>query len=368
MEKFIGQPKMLKKVNSAEIERFITEMGPISKPALAKLTGLSLPTVNKVVASLEAEMKVKAVGLMGQGAGRKATVYVANQQAGHYLIIYYQDGDFICSITDMAGEESCDYNMVHTPKKNSALRTLFSIIEEMAELCENEVKAIGIGVPGVVRRDDVITAIPAIPELDGINLKKTIEDKYEIPTFVENDIKLTAVGYYHNHFKKKYSEIIYIYLGSGLGSGIIMNSKLYKGHTGFAGELGFMRMDVPKGDLEPVEKATMEDRILALETLSNSDPADQLIVEIELEITRLITASLTNIISVLNPQVIVLGGDKITQNICKNVYDELYDYISSENVPKIEYDPDCLSGIDGTVNMCISNVSAGLKIVREKGV
>lgn len=368
MSKIIGQPQLLKKVNATEIERIIREKGPISKPALSKVTGLSLPTVNKVVSALEVDEKVKAVGLMGKGAGRRANVYVANQKAGHYLIIYYQSGDFICSITDLAGEENCNYRREHTPKKNSALKTLFAIIDDMLAHCENEVKAIGIGVPGVVKMSNVLTNIPSIPELDGANLKQILEDKYEIPTYIENDIKLTAVGYYHNHYKKKFSDMIYLYVGSGLGSGIIINKKLHKGPTSFAGEFGYMLMNTSKFKETDELKLNLEERILELESRKKVTLSDEERRIIEDEICRLVTTAVINIVCILNPEVVVLGGESINEQIAHEIGNKILDYISYDNLPQVIYDPDCLSGIDGTKNMCISHVSSGLKVIKENGV
>jgi len=104
METIIGQPQVLKKINIEQLESLIYEKGPLSKPELARLSGLSLPTVNKLVRQLEEEGKVKSIGLMGSGAGRKANVYVANEQLGNYIILYYQNNTIICCLADITGE------------------------------------------------------------------------------------------------------------------------------------------------------------------------------------------------------------------------------------------------------------------------
>jgi len=365
LKKIIGQPQLLKRVNAGEIESIIKDKGPISKPALAKITGLSLPTVNKVVSALEVEQKVKAVGLMGEGAGRRANVYVANQQAGHYLIIYYQNGSFICSVTDLAGEEKYHDRKEYNLKKDKVLKALFTIIEDMMQQCEHEVKAIGIGVPGVVKKSNILTNIPNIPKLEGINLKAIMEEKFEVPTFVENDIKLTAVGYYHSHYKKKYSDMIYLYVGNGLGSGIIINKKLHKGPMSFAGEFGYMLMDITDKHLS---KLNLEERIQQLENRKKQATLYEEKKSIEEEICQLVTTAVINIVCILNPEVVVLGGESIHAAMYKEISNRILDYISYDNLPKVTYDPDCLSGIEGTKNMCISHISTSLKIIKEKGV
>jgi len=369
MKKIIGQPNLLKRMNSEEIESIIAEKGPISKPELSKLSGLSLPTVNKLVLALENEEKVKAVGLMGQGAGRKATVYVSNNQSGNYLIMYYQNDNFICSITDMSGEEQHRYEQKFTPDKNNVVETLFEIVNLGFSHCESEVKAIGVGVPGVVKEDGVITNIPNIPELEGINLKALFEEHYKIPTFVENDIKLTAVGYYHSNCKDKYKDMIYVYIGKGLGSGIIINKKLHKGPSSFAGEFGYMLM--ASGISEEgsgLKRTNLEEQIISYEQKKQTTFDEDEIKVIDKKMSQLIMTSVINMICILNPEVVVIGGEIMNETIFSNVEKNIAEYISEDNRPVMKYDMACTSGIEGAKNMCISNISSSFRVVRESGV
>lgn len=75
----VGQPKLLKQVNEDIIKDLIYEKGSISKPELAQLTKLSLPTVNKIVDALEEQEIIRQEGMIGSTSGRKAKVYVPNE-------------------------------------------------------------------------------------------------------------------------------------------------------------------------------------------------------------------------------------------------------------------------------------------------
>jgi len=374
METIIGQPQVLKKINIEQLESLIYEKGPLSKPELARLSGLSLPTVNKLVRQLEEEGKVKSIGLMGSGAGRKANVYVANEQLGNYIILYYQNNTIICCLADITGEiieqskVDIGTNVVFDPHK-SVPNMILEMINTLKDKSRNEIKAIGIGVPGVVKDNNVISSIPNIPELEGINLKKLVEDAFEIPTFIENDIKLTTVGYYHQNLKKKYNDMIYIYFGVGLGSGIILNRKLHKGFTSFAGELGYMAVSMDSDDADYTTKGGgFESKIKELREQKNMCETMEAIAKIDQEMATLFSFAIANLIGVINPQVIVIGGEFISDRILSEIRKNITKLIPSDNIPEFIVDDKYSAGVEGAINMCISNISTGIKVINERGV
>lgn len=106
MKEMIGQPQILREVNTAMIERLLYENGPLSKPDLARLTRLSLPTVNKLMDDLEQSGHICAVGLSGTGAGRKAMIYEINKESGYLIALYYHWGEYLSRLTDRADRKS----------------------------------------------------------------------------------------------------------------------------------------------------------------------------------------------------------------------------------------------------------------------
>lgn len=359
MKRIIGQPQFLKEINVEQLEKLIYENGPISKPELAVKTGLSLPTVNKLVGVLESENRIRSIGLMGTGAGRKASVYVANEQSGCYVIYYYKNKKFIGCIANMLGEITYS---THDPYEASStidtLEFIKSGLEALMKHAVSEVKAIGIGVPGAVKSDHQISSISSLPQLEGVRLKEHLEARFSIPTFVENDVKLTTLGYYHQYLKDRYSDVVYLFLGQGLGSGLIVNRKLLKGTTHFAGEIGYM--SVPQdirgesyihrgGSLEyHIQEAVHSDR--------SEDVAD------------LIGQAIVNLICTLNPEVLVLGGEHTTVEVIHAVNGFIERYIPAADRPKLIHDDTGRSGIEGAINLCISSISSSIQIVRGKGV
>ena len=119
--------------------------------------------------------------------------------------------------------------------KNKIISQISKIIEE---LFDSSIKAIGIGVPGLVDKKGVLYEAVNIPSLNKSPLKKILEKKFKVPIFIENDANCFALGEKHFGEAKKYKNIVGLIIGTGLGAGIIIDEKLYSGANGAAGEFG----------------------------------------------------------------------------------------------------------------------------------
>jgi glucokinase len=116
------------------------------------------------------------------------------------------------------------------------LQQLFTIIDR---LINSSVKGIGIGVPGVVE-DGILYDAVNIPSWKEISLQLLLQERYSLETVVENDANCFALGELHYGKGKEYESLIGVTIGTGLGCGIIINKRLYKGHNGGAGEFGML--------------------------------------------------------------------------------------------------------------------------------
>jgi hypothetical protein len=241
MKRISGKPQMLKEVNSSMIEQLVYESGPLSKPELAKRTGLSLPTISKLVDGLEKNARLCSVGLSGKGAGRKAKLYETNRNSGCILACYYKEGSFLCRLADMLNNTIYEKSFpLDSSSAKKALNSTFGAIDDLMAKAAAKVKIIGIGLPGVVRPDGRLLAIPQIAVWEGFNLEKALRAKYDTAAYIENGVKLSAMGYFCNHLGRNQENLVYLYVGNGVGSGIILNRQLYRGSGNFSGEIGFM--------------------------------------------------------------------------------------------------------------------------------
>ncbi len=119
---------------------------------------------------------------------------------------------------------------------DEVLQQLFNLTDG---LINTSVKAIGIGVPGLIDLDPgIVFDVINIPSWKEVPLQKWMQGRYKIPVFINNDANCFALGEFYFGKGKDYNSIIGLTIGTGLGTGIIINKKLYPGKNCGAGEFG----------------------------------------------------------------------------------------------------------------------------------
>ena len=357
-----GQPKLLKEVNRNIVKKMIFEYGPITKPELSKRSNLSLPTINKIVDGLEQDGIVRQDGTAGSGSGKKAKLYTANENAGNIIILYYLEEKFKASLVNAIGtkiyEELAE---IRNESRNSALESVYEIIDRLTELSEAEIKAIGLGVPGVVKRDKRITNISSIPGWTDLNLEDMISERYHIPVFVENDVKLTTAGYYHTYLEDKCRDMVYLYIGKGIGSGVIINGTLHKGFTSFAGEFGYLAPFYDKAQEDHTKGGGwLEEKLKQFLSVKGNKISEDYI--------HYIAVSIVNFITVLNPEIIVVQGKGFDENTIEQMRGDLERYIPKESLPKIVINDDEECAVKGLINFCLENLTTIRPLVLVKDI
>ena len=138
------------------------------------------------------------------------------------------------------GFQISDYQKIRTPKdKDRVIRKLIEIINYYKE--NNKFKKIGISFPGQVdNQNGTVIFAPNIKGWNNNNLKKIIEEKTGIDTEIDNDVKCFALGEDKFGQAKKYKNVVYLAIGTGLGGAIEIDGKLYRGANNIAGEFGYM--------------------------------------------------------------------------------------------------------------------------------
>jgi predicted NBD/HSP70 family sugar kinase len=365
MKRLTGKPQMLKEVNSSMIEQFIYEQGPLSKPTLAKLTSLSLPTVNKLVDTLEKNKRLSRVGRSGKGAGRKAILYETNRNSGCIIALHYAAGKYRCRITDMHNDtiHEAEYP-IDSSSKESVESSTTGAIDSLVKRSPNKVMAIGIGLPGVVKPNGCLLGIPKIPFWEDFNLQKMLARRYKTAICVENTERLSVMGFY-SRLKERSGNIAYIYVGTGVGAGLIINGQLYRGALHFSGEIGFMTsLVVDAGKSYAGRGGYMENHIgnfidYSSGTLKAGKSREGLVNSLSM--------IAVNHIAILNPDLIVFCGTVISDALLGDIKKQVSLYIPGEVMPPFMRDTNKNSIIDGLTSLCLSSVTTEMTLVRRSG-
>jgi glucokinase len=254
----------------------------------------------------------------------------------------------------LAGVFSSQLRLLQTAKLSTKAERGFSAVVDRIDRCVRDavdeadmnlkqVRAVGIGAPGAINPEngEVIFA----PNLDWKDapLKKELEKRLNIPVFVENDCNACALGVYEVELKVKPRQMLGIFLGTGIGGGLIIDGELYRGFNGTAGELGHMVLQVggPKcgcgnnGCFEALASRTaifrdIQQRVKEgqktvltewlggdLSEVRSGDlrkairKGDKLVEKVVEDAAEFTGIAVSNLINLFNPQVVVLGGGVI---------------------------------------------------------
>ena len=360
MGEMVGTPRMIKLLNKDVIEGIIKVNGPITKPEIARLTNLSLVTVNKTVDILVRENKVKLSDVQDSTVGRRAQYFEINEEL-HYIIgLHYDCNMYIGAVSNSIGEIIYRKEFpVRSGSYEEVMEDTCRALDELSEFCTgHEIAAIGLGVPGVVK-EGIVTNIPNIPGWEGVDVSHALEETYGAPVLLENDINLAAMGVYYGQYRERVDSLALVYLEQGIGSGLILGRELFKGATNFAGELSFLPVRRNSDGLPASSryKGDFEHTVIYLEEeLRQSSGAKK--KELKGLLRRTVADGLLSIICVINPEVIGLVCSQISRSDVKLIEYLLNECIGEEHVPKlIKLDDIREQSIHGLIGMCIREIT-----------
>ena len=134
-------------------------------------------------------------------------------------------------ISSLRQEELCE--------KDSLQKTIDQLVAIIASLINEQVIAIGIGVPSVVDIEKgIVYDVINIPSWKRVELKKILEGALHLPVYINNDVNCFALGEHRYGQGKQFSSFVALSIGTGIGAGIIINNHLYSGKNCGAGEVG----------------------------------------------------------------------------------------------------------------------------------
>jgi len=190
--------------------------------------------------------------------------------------------------------------------KNIVLNALIGGIDK---LFNKTVKAIGIGIPGSV--DMVkgnIIHLKNVPDLNGFNIKRFLEKKYNVPVSINNDANCFALG--EKFFGKgiKYDDVVGIIIGTGFGTGIILNQKLFCGKDCATGEFGAITFKYKTVEDYCSGKFFKSQGYDGKDLFEKAKKMNKQALDIFRQYGTHLGEALSIIVSALNPEAIVLGG------------------------------------------------------------
>ena len=214
--------------------------------------------------------------------------------------------------------------------KNKLIEAVITEINDMFSSCnlkKSHFVGVGIGLPGLVDPiNGIVKFLPNIPGWKNVPLKKIFEKQLSLPAYIENDVNLITLGEWKYGAGKGVSDMICLTLGTGVGSGLILDGKLYRGAGYAAGELGHIPLN-EKGPQcgckgygclesyvgnkrlqERAAKIFKRKQIVLEEVTDLAEQGNLRAKEFWQETASHIGNALTGVVNLLNPARIVIGG------------------------------------------------------------
>ena len=263
-------------------------------------------------------------------------------------------------------------------------RAVQDAIDE-CDLQMDQVRGIGVGAPGAVDTENgrVIFA-PNLSGWQDVPLKKSLEKTLGAPVFLENDGNICTLGVHHVELGGKPKHMVGLFIGTGIGAGLIIDGKPFSGYNKTAGEIGHMVLEVggPKcgcgnrgcfealasrqAIFKKIQSQVKEGQKTVLTEMLGSDlvdmrsgdlrkalrRGDHLVEKVVEEAAEYIGIGIANLINLLSPEVIVLGGgviDALEDEMMAIIVETAHDYALPGTDKGIEIIPSKLGDDAGIV-------------------
>lgn len=347
MKKIIDQA-LVREANLSLVLRNIHNEAPLSRAKLAVMTELNKSTVSSLVEDLLARGLIHEIGMDSIGTGRPATLLEINPKAGG--IIGVELGvDFVAvALMDFVGKVIWRHKEKADPfdEQTKTIKQTLDLVDQAIARCSDaKLRLLGLGLaaPGTV---DVLEGVMVFsPNLRWRNvpLRKIFSEHTGLKVFIENDANAAGVAEHLFGVMRQTKDFIFIYAGVGVGGGLFLNGKLYRGHNGYAGEIGHIpTMAEGAGELclcgnpgcwettanqraviRRVEAGLKNGRTSLLPTLmleknesslsvdlikQAADAGDEVAVESLMEVGRAMGQGIAGIVNIFNPEKVVIGG------------------------------------------------------------
>jgi predicted NBD/HSP70 family sugar kinase len=332
-----GSLEALRRLNRLRILHTIRRRDGASRADVARETGLSRTTVSTLVAALLGEGHVverpdRKPAAPSRGSGRPATVLTLNPAAGGVVGIDFGHDEIRVGVADLSCTLLTErrHKLDVDDEAGEALDAAAAMANAaIAEAGLERARIVGVGAAlsaPVSSRSRTLVWPTIFPGWFGLDVEAELRRRLALPVHVGNDANLGALAEATFGAGRGVDDLVYVMLTSGVGAGLVLGGRLYEGDTGTAGELGHVVVE-PGGDvcrcggrgcLETVAGAeaivrplrhshgpslTLAD-VVAL-ALSGDAGAQRVIADAG----RAVGSALAGICVVLNPRMIVVGGN-----------------------------------------------------------
>ena len=329
-----GTPASMRALNQRLVLERLRGHGEATRPQIANDTGLSKPTVGQALLDLEQHGLVRAIGRSASGPGRAAVIYQTAPDAGHIVGVDIGRRVIRVAVADLDGNVVARVDQPNQSRSGTMLRrTACESVERAisdAGLKPHDIVVTVVGTPGIPdATSGSVLRSPNLPGWERRGLLGELVDSLAAAgseVMVENDANLCVVGEHARGAAQGVDVVACLTVGTGIGMGLLLNGKLFRGAHGAAGEIADLPFDrVPAGVAQhrpgPVETAAAAQAVVsaanelglsqvrtAKAVFDLARKGDQLAMQVVAEEASKLAHVVSIVTAVLDPGLVVLAG------------------------------------------------------------
>lgn len=237
-----------KQYNLRIVHEVIRLFGPLSRADVARHTALTGQTISNLVKELLDIGLIHETERRQEGRGAPAMALAINPDGAYAVGLDFNRDHLTGVLVDLAGTvRQRDVVEMEFPTPGEALALMVGMTERLIAaqgLAHEAICGVGIGIPGLMHhapgRAGYLVNPTAFPGWHDVPLADWLRERLTLPVFLENNATAAAMGERWYGAGQQIDTFFYLFFGSGLGGGVVINGRPYCGHTGNAGEIGYL--------------------------------------------------------------------------------------------------------------------------------
>ena len=329
-----ARPQLIRALNEQLLLSHIRQVGPCSRADLARISGLSKPTVSQALANVERSGLVRIAGQRTGVPGRSALLYEIRPDAGFVLGLDIGQNYLRGALADLTGEIRAKHSA--RTKASSVRGRVAELIGLADSLCadagvaRSAITQTVIGSPGVY--DPRRGAMALTGGLAGLLSRPAVlaglREAFGADLVLENDVDAAALAEQARGHGREFSSFAFVWIGTGIGLGLVLDGRLHRGAHGVAGEIAYMPISEPQGADEQdarrrgtleaagsapavvraARRAGMRGPVSALRVFEAAARGDERAAAVVAAEARLVAKAISAVVTVVDPALVVLGG------------------------------------------------------------
>lgn len=323
-----GSKQLIREINQAIVLNSIRTRGMLSRTEVAQHTGLSLPTISGITAELIdlGLLYERSTGV--STGGRRPVLLALNGQAGYTVGIKLTEEAVIAVLTDLEATVIARHTApIHSHAPEVIAETLAQVVQTLSYAAHGRpIYGVGMGMAGVIDRNRGLVRHATYFGWQDLPFGQILERRLDLPVVVDNDVNALTAAEQWFGAGRDVANLLVVSLGRGVGLGMVLDGRLYRGSGGGAGEFGHTTV-VPDGprcacgkrgcletlisDPAIVQRASVAlgRRITIQEAIDGALGGDASLQSIFAAVGRTLGMAVANLVNVLNPTLVVIGGE-----------------------------------------------------------